>query len=48
MHSLNPPVVHRDVKCGNVLLQTVKNTASQEETLVAKVSDFGKLNAVVM
>jgi hypothetical protein len=38
MHSLNPPVVHRDVKCGNVLLAF----AESSQSLIAKVSDFGK------
>ena len=35
MHSLDPPVIHRDVKTGNVLLQLT------ERGLMAKVSDFG-------
>jgi hypothetical protein len=40
MHSLNPPVTHRDVKCANVLLQYTDGAGS--ETLLAKVSDFGE------
>ena len=40
MHSLRPPVVHRDVKCGNVLLAVDKD-ADEETRLIAKVSDFG-------
>ena len=36
MHSLEPPVIHRDVKTGNVLLQF-----SEREGIIAKVSDFG-------
>ena len=39
MHSLNPPVIHRDVKCGNVLLHYPDGDTTQQ--LTAKVSDFG-------
>ena len=37
MHSLSPCVVHRDVKCANVLLTAARG----DEELLAKVSDFG-------
>ena len=39
MHTLNPPVIHRDVKCGNVLLHYPDGDTSL--SVVAKVSDFG-------
>lgn len=35
MHSLKPPIVHRDIKPTNVLMKTLGNIA------VAKVTDFG-------
>ena len=37
LHTLNPPLMHRDLTCNNVLLTT---------SLVAKVCDFGPLKAI--
>ena len=36
MHSHDPPIAHRDVKCGNVLL-----TRGSDGGMEAKVADFG-------
>lgn len=44
LHSLSPPMVHRDVKSGNVLLTKVQHT---DMAAVTKVADFGTVRADV-
>jgi serine/threonine protein kinase len=40
LHMLKPPMIHRDVKCGNVLLTSTKLPDGREKVL-AKLADFG-------
>ena len=42
LHSLNPPVIHRDLKSPNVLLTSLSIPSPDHlETPIAKISDFG-------
>ena len=48
MHSLKTPIIHRDIKCGNVLLATGRANSIKDggdgdgPLLTAQVSDFGE------
>jgi serine/threonine protein kinase len=43
LHSLSPPMIHRDVKCQNVLLNGFEEEHDPES--VAKIADFGTVRA---
>ena len=44
MHELNPPVIHRDIKGGNVLLHYTDAATCGGKRLVVKISDFGEFS----
>ena len=48
LHSLNPKMIHRDVKTANVLVSKACISPDQDMTQIIKVSDFGTVSMVVV
>lgn len=41
MHGLSRPIVHRDLKLENIMIQNIQNVGSRDCEIILKITDFG-------